>query len=322
MKHHVIDLYFRWSYLPFINSVTKQFFPAGTPKVEDVAQERTSLVLVNTISHMGYGRANVPAVVEIGGLHCRPAKPLPQELENFMQSSGEHGIVYFSLGGTIHGQALPEQIRKTILKVFGELPQKVLWKWEGEMNDLPPNVRISKWVPQQDVLGHEKIRVFITQGGMLSIQESTYHGVPVFVIPIILDQYTNADIAEENGYGEQIDICNFDEHEFRGKLRKMLDSPRYLRKAKEISSAIRDSDFSAEQKARWWVNFVLRHRRTSLRPINTNYSQLDIYLLFLVLLAIVSYVFILMIRCLRPIAQVLRFLIQRYRVYEKTKKNE
>ncbi len=54
---------------------------------------------------------------------------------------------------------MPEEKRKLFLNVFSKLKQKVLWKWETEMMpDLPKNVKLSKWLPQQDVLGHPKIR--------------------------------------------------------------------------------------------------------------------------------------------------------------------
>lgn len=228
--------------MPFLNSVLGPYYSPDTPKIENIAKDRTKLVFTNTISHMGYIRANVPAVVEIGGMHCHPAKALPNDLEEFIQSSGEHGFIYFSLGSTVQGSLLPNRIRKQILKVFKKLPQKILWKWEGEMNDLPDNVRIYKWIPQQDVLGiiililinfidcklfvgHEKIKLFITQGGMLSIQESAYHGVPLLIIPLILDQYTNAKVVEQNEYGEVISICNFNEQIFEETLLKVLNNP-------------------------------------------------------------------------------------------------
>jgi len=75
---------------------------------------------------------------------------------------------------------MPEETRQVFLKVFSRLKQRVLWKWESEMNDtIPENVKLSKWVPQQDVLGHKNIRMFITHGGLLSTLEATYHGVPM-----------------------------------------------------------------------------------------------------------------------------------------------
>lgn len=48
--------------------------------------------------------------------------------------------------------SLPENIEKTFKEVFAQVPQKVLWKYEGEMKDKPNNVMIRKWFPQRDIL--------------------------------------------------------------------------------------------------------------------------------------------------------------------------
>jgi hypothetical protein len=49
---------------------------------------------------------------------------------------------------------MPEEYRKAFVNVFSRLKVRVLWKWETEtMEGLPPNVKLMKWVPQQDILG-------------------------------------------------------------------------------------------------------------------------------------------------------------------------
>ncbi len=49
-----------------------------------------------------------PHMVAIGAITAAPAKALPSELEDFMQSATDHGVVYASLGTTaIPGQLLP-----------------------------------------------------------------------------------------------------------------------------------------------------------------------------------------------------------------------
>ena len=39
-------------------------------------------------------------MVSIGAITAAPAKALPSDLEDFVQSAGEHGVVYASLGTT------------------------------------------------------------------------------------------------------------------------------------------------------------------------------------------------------------------------------
>lgn len=135
-----------------INSVTKKYFPPGTPLVEEVLK-KTDLILVNTHNVMGYARPNVPLVVEIGGLHIKPYKPLPNDLEEFISGSGEHGFIYFSLGTLVQESTVSDNVVQAFLNVFRKLPQRVLWKWNGKMRNVPPNVKISQWFPQSDILG-------------------------------------------------------------------------------------------------------------------------------------------------------------------------
>ena len=39
-------------------------------------------------------------MVAVGAITAAPAEALPSELEEFMQSAGDHGVVYASLGTT------------------------------------------------------------------------------------------------------------------------------------------------------------------------------------------------------------------------------
>ena len=57
---------------------------------------------------------------------------------------------------------------------------------------LGSNIKIIKWAPQNDILGHPAVGVFLTQGGINSLYEAAYHAKPIVTIPLIADQEGNA----------------------------------------------------------------------------------------------------------------------------------
>lgn len=109
------------------------------------------MIFLNSHGATGLSKPTSPSFVEIGGMHISTPKPLPNDLEQFL-SNAEYGVVYFSLGTFVRYDSLNQDIIRKILNVFGKLKQNVLWKWSGTLENVPDNVLIRKWVPQQDVL--------------------------------------------------------------------------------------------------------------------------------------------------------------------------
>lgn len=56
---------------------------------------------------------------------------------------------------------MPLSAHRLFVNALGRLPQRVLWKQDGDQNmtDIPSNVRLYKWLPQQDLLGKSKLKV-------------------------------------------------------------------------------------------------------------------------------------------------------------------
>ena len=70
----------------------------------------------------------------VGPLLSSPAKPLPEELEQFVSGSGDEGVILVSFG-TILGE-IDELTIATMADVFSGLPQRVIWK----LNTGTPNL--------------------------------------------------------------------------------------------------------------------------------------------------------------------------------------
>lgn len=126
-----------------------------------------------------------------------------KDLEDFIAGAGDFGFIFVSMGSSVKAANMPETLRQLLVNTFAKLPYRVLWKYESSMNqkDLPPNVKIARWLPQQDLLGHKKLKAFITHGGLLSMYETVYHGVPAVVMPVFCDHDSNSEKAKADGYG-------------------------------------------------------------------------------------------------------------------------
>ncbi|KAJ2954877.1 hypothetical protein O0L34_g3198 [Tuta absoluta] len=116
------------------------------------------------------------------------------------------GVIYFSLGSNLKSKDFPESIKKDLIKVFAELKEVVLWKFEEQYEDLPKNVHVTKWAPQQSILAHPNCKTFITHGGLLSTTEAAHFGVPTIGIPVFVDQFNNVDRAVHRGYALRVDL--------------------------------------------------------------------------------------------------------------------
>ncbi len=127
-------------------------------------------------------RPVMPNFQYLGMMNCQGAQPLPKDLEDFMQSGNDEGVIYVSFGSVIKASEMSDKKLQMFLRAFGKLKQKILWKWEKEsMPGQPANVKLMKWLPQQDILGHKNTRLFVTHGGQSSFQECLCHQKPAVI---------------------------------------------------------------------------------------------------------------------------------------------
>ena len=71
----------------------------------------------------------------VGPFLPSPAQPLPNELDQFMQETGDEGVILVSFG-TVLGK-IEDASLKMMAEAFSKLPQKIIWKLklEGMSNE-------------------------------------------------------------------------------------------------------------------------------------------------------------------------------------------
>ncbi|KAK3872032.1 hypothetical protein Pcinc_022865 [Petrolisthes cinctipes] len=281
----------------------KKLCPEDVPSLAEM-RTHGSLFIVNSVLTLeSPALPYTPTVVHAGGIHCRPSQPLPKSLEEWVAGSGQAGFIYFSLGSLVKPADMPEKYRSVLVEVFGSLQQRVLWKWHQDtMEALPPNVRLSKWLPQQDILGHPQLRLFITHGGLLSLQEATYHGVPVLGFPVNIDQKHNLNQAQREGWGRLITWENLTFDHLHSTILEMIDDTSIQDVTKRRLSVMRDQPVPPGDWATYWVEYVIRHQGADhLRCPATRMPWYELYnvdvwvfvlmvtVTFLVLVCFISY---------------------------------
>nr|ADC91983.1 UDP glucuronosyltransferase 5 family polypeptide c3 [Danio rerio] len=206
-----------------------------------------------------FPRPTMPNIIYTGGFQCTPAKPLPHDLEDFMQSSGDHGVIVMSLGTFI--SALPEDVTAEIAAAFARLPQKVIWRYTGKKpSTLGNNTLLVDWMPQKDLLGHPKTKVFVAHGGTNGVQEALYHGVPVVGIPFFFDQYDNLIRLQARGGAKIVSLAELGENSLHAVIKEVINNPSYRLTMQKLSQLHLDKPVKPLDSAIFWIEFVMRHK--------------------------------------------------------------
>uniref|UniRef100_A0A3Q3J3J6 UDP-glucuronosyltransferase n=1 Tax=Monopterus albus TaxID=43700 RepID=A0A3Q3J3J6_MONAL len=251
-----------------------------------------------------FPRPTMPNIIYMSGFQCKPSKPLSKELEDFVQSSGEHGVIVMTLGTLV--EKLPEDVTEDIAAAFAQLPQKVIWRHAGKRpSPLGNNTLLLDWLPQNDLLGHPKTRVFVAHGGTNGIQEAIYHGIPMVGLPLMFDQPYNFFRMEVRGVAKVLDIATVNKDNFLEALKEVLYEPSYREKMKTLSNLHRDQPMKPLDRAIFWIEFVMRHkgaphlRTESYKMSAFQYHSIDVMAFLLAVIVLLFMVFIFAVKFLR-----------------------
>ncbi|EDV54001.2 uncharacterized protein Dere_GG12426 [Drosophila erecta] len=272
--------------LPAQLRVFKRFFGYSTEKFYEL-RGRYSLILVNNHFSLGKVRSNVPNLIEVGGIHLsqRP-EPCDESLQKFMDEA-EHGVIYFSMGLDIMVKFLPDTLQQTLIMSFAKLKQRVVWK--NELFNMPnksDNIYAIDKAPQRQILAHSNVRLFITNGGLLSVIEAVDSGVPMLGLPVFFDQFGNLRWGQLAGMAEVLDINNLNVDTLTKTIIELIENPTYALNAYKISTTFKDRPMSPLDTAVWWTEYALRNRNISHIRLNVeeiplmHYYRIDSILTF------------------------------------------
>ncbi|XP_029980474.1 UDP-glucuronosyltransferase-like [Sphaeramia orbicularis] len=244
-------------------------------------------------------RPLMPNMVLIGGINCAKNAPLPADLEEFVDGSGDDGFIIFTLGSMVPN--MPEEIAKQFFDAFRQIPQKVLWRYTGvPPKDIPKNIRLMKWLPQNDLLAHPKAKIFLTHGGSHGVYECICNAVPMVMFPLFGDQEDNAHRMVARGVAEKLSIHDVTTEALLTAIKRIIHDKSYKQKMVQLSQIHLDRPLQPLDLAVFWTEFVMKHKgaahlRVAAHDLNwIQYHSLDV-LGFLALVLIT--VLVLTLKC-------------------------
>ncbi|XP_037111046.1 UDP-glucuronosyltransferase 2C1-like isoform X2 [Syngnathus acus] len=244
-----------------------------------------------------FPRPTMPNLVYISGFQCKPPQQLPVDLEEFVQSSGDHGVVMMTLGTLV--AKLPLDVTEEIAAAFAQLPQKVVWRYLGQKPaNLGNNTLLVDWLPQNDLLAHPKTRVFVTHGGINGVQEAIYHGVPIVGLPLFFDQHDNLNKIQAKRGAINVDFAALDRHIFADALVTVLQNTSYRENMQRLSRLQRDQPMKPMDQAVFWIEYVIRHKGAGHLKAQSNKMSSIVYHSVDVIVALLTIVLLVIFTCL------------------------
>ena len=268
-----------------------RYLPGHPPVPYNALYGQAELILYNRDHLMGYPEPKLPNGVDVGGLTLRTPKKLS---ENFLKilDSTTLPVVVVSFGSNV--AFLPNKFVQKVSDAFKSLDYTILFRCSNDYS-FSPNVKTFRWLPQNDLLAHPKVKLFVNHCGNNGQMEALYHGVPMVGVPLFADQFLHAERMVYNGYGRAFDIHNEPAEKFTELIREVIMNSSYSENIKKASRIFRDRPDTPRSRAAFWVKHVTKYGSRHLRSYANDmslyqYWMVDViaFLSFLLLIGIMS----------------------------------
>ena len=252
---------------------------------------------------LDFNRPVTADIVSLAPVMARPGKTLSDNDKRFLDRS-RNGTILVSFGS--HAPAFPDYVMHRLLSAFAALPYDILLKYSSPLKSVPPNVVVRPWIAQNDLLGHPTIRLFVTHGGYNSLIETVFHGVPVVMCPLMIDQNGNAQVAKGKGIGEIIDIVTATTDEIIDTISKVIHDKSYKYNAKDLSNIFREIMRTNHQNPSKWIEHVIMHGSKHLKSRGTSlpwyqFLLLDVALVYISVLLTITIIVVTTFRIITEI---------------------
>uniref|UniRef100_A0A0N5BUV5 glucuronosyltransferase n=1 Tax=Strongyloides papillosus TaxID=174720 RepID=A0A0N5BUV5_STREA len=262
----------------------------------------SSFIVINSNPFLDIPGPKTPKMVEVSGIGIKDPKPLKEYWNGILSLKSK--TILISFGTYVKSIYMPEDMKNGLLEVIKKMKDiTFIWKYEepedGTGKDIE-NLVLSKWVPQNDLLNDERLSLFITHGGMGSITELSFRGVPAVIIPILGDQYRNAKLVERQNYGiimDKLDLTN--SSILMRNIKTLLNDETYKNNAKVVSKRLNKRPIGSKRLLIEHIEFAAEFGRLDMLDLaSRNMGMIEYYNLDIIIPVITGFfLFVLLLSC-------------------------
>ncbi|KAF0509355.1 UDP-Glycosyltransferase/glycogen phosphorylase [Gigaspora margarita] len=243
-----------WTLMSLESELNKQRVNLGVePYWDPRSRMNNILFLVDTFFGFELPAPTLPLQQEIGPILPDTFPNLTPELDSFLNIHPR--TMYFALGTNVF--TTPQNIAillKSCLELINQnIIDGVIWATvktnitelmsfsntdfpiSNILNNNFPHFHITKFAPQFAILSHENTKVFLSHGGASSSHESIYTATPTLVLPIMGDQFGNAEKLEVAGMALKLSKFNLTVDDIVLKIKRLLSEESFKKNAERLS---------------------------------------------------------------------------------------
>jgi len=148
--------------------------------------------------------------------------------------------VYVTLGSEVNNEPdLYPRVMQSIIAGLRDLPVNLIVtlgrdKDPADFGPQPANVHIERYIPQSLLLKH--CDVMVMHAGSNSVLGALDEGLPLVLVPLIADQFYNAEIAGDLGLAQVVPLDALTPERIRAAVRKVLENPSYAQNMTKLQT--------------------------------------------------------------------------------------
>ncbi|PIC25956.1 hypothetical protein B9Z55_018690 [Caenorhabditis nigoni] len=254
----------------------------------------SAYLFFNSNPYLDFPFPSLSKCVPIGGfsmdISSWKLEKLPEDLNKLLDKRQK--TVYISFGSVIRSSDMPDSYKNGIIEMMKSMPNVTfVWKYEDENDQdfkkkLPENVHLKKWLPQPALLADPRLSLFITHGGLGSVMEVAYAGIPAIVVPLFFDQPMNGEMLKRHGGAEVYSKFNLGNSQKLADVVQEMLKPEYAINAERLSNLLQKQPIDPVNRLIKHAEFAAEFKKLpELDPYSRqlNFAQyffIDIFVIF------------------------------------------